>query len=192
MMEQLFGLSQLHNNSLVYDRYPVGYEPHHGQVMRNEQVRQAMLVLQVVQQVQHLRANRNVQRRYGFIRNYEFRRENAVPEVSPPSPDSMSLIAEKCFLFEYASITLQELAGRLGISPRQTERFLKKEYGESFQQKKTHARMAAAASFLADPSLSITAISDRLGYSSAEHFSHAFRNYYGVSPRQYRKDAALF
>lgn len=127
-----------------------------------------------------------------LIRNYEFRWENAVPEVSPPSPDSMSLIAEKCFLFEYASITLQELAGRLGISPRQTERFLKKEYGESFQQKKTHARMAAAASFLADPSLSITAISDRLGYSSAEHFSHAFRNYYGVSPRQYRKDAALF
>lgn len=122
-----------------------------------------------------------------LTRNYEYSRFGSAPPPALPVPSSMTLIAEKCFLFEYATITLEELARRLGISPRQTERFLKKEYSESFQQKKTHARMAAASSFLMNPALSITAISELLGYSSSEHFSHAFRKYYGVSPRSYRK-----
>lgn len=108
-----------------------------------------------------------------------------LPFLSPT--DSMSLITEKCFLFEYATITLEELAGRLGISPRQTERFLKNRYGKTFQQQKRNARMAAAISFLMDPSLRITRISENLGYSSVEHFSYAFRSYYGISAGSYRK-----
>lgn len=123
-----------------------------------------------------------------IIRNYEYKKETEKQFTSSVPSDSMSLITDQCFLFEYAEISLQDLAKRLGISPRQTERFLKKEYGETFQQKKNHARMEAAVSFLRNPSLSITRIAGQLGYSSVEHFSHAFRNYYGVSPRKYRKN----
>lgn len=123
-----------------------------------------------------------------IVRNYEYKKEEEKQFTTSVPCDSMSLITEQCFLFEYAEITLQDLAGRLGISPRQAERFLKKEYGETFQQKKTHARMEAAISFLRNPSLSITRIAGQLGYSSVEHFSHAFKCYYGISPRAYRKN----
>lgn len=122
-----------------------------------------------------------------IIRNYEYKKEAEKQFVSSTPADSMSLITDQCFLFEYAEITLQDLAKRLGISPRHAQRFLKKEYGETFQQKKNHARMEAAVSFLRNPSFSITKIAGQLGYSSVEHFSHAFRNYYGISPREYRK-----
>ena len=47
--------------------------------------------------------------------------------------------------------------------------------------------MSAAAILLTDKSKNITSIAEELGYSSPEHFSSAFRGYYGTSPREYRK-----
>ena len=93
---------------------------------------------------------------------------------------------EDYFLYEYPRLSLQELAGRLGLGPRQTERLLRRLYGRTFLQKKTEARMNAAAVLLADAGRSVTAVAEQLGYASVEHFSSAFRRYYGLSPRQYR------
>lgn len=47
--------------------------------------------------------------------------------------------------------------------------------------------MAAARLLLKNPSHTITDISIQLGYSSVEHFSAAFRQYYGMSAREWRK-----
>ncbi len=47
--------------------------------------------------------------------------------------------------------------------------------------------MAMAALKLSGSSDSITKISEDLGYSAIEHFSHAFKKYYGITARQYRK-----
>lgn len=122
-----------------------------------------------------------------LVRNYEQCREDET-QFQEKTPDAhMALIAEECFLYEYASLTLSDLASRIGLSPRQTERFLKRQYGKTFLQMRSQARMAAAASFLSDSDLSVLRISEMLGYSQVEHFSHAFRRYYGISAREYRK-----
>ena len=47
--------------------------PHDGQVVRDEQVREAELLLQLLQQVDDLRLNRNVQCRHRLVRNDEIR-----------------------------------------------------------------------------------------------------------------------
>lgn len=107
-------------------------------------------------------------------------------------PDRRSVIAEDYFLYEYKNAYLEELSKRLGLSPRQTERFLKGFYGKTFLQKRTEARMSNASMLLADSCLSITAVSEELGYSSVEHFSNAFRQYYGISPRNFRKKHLQF
>lgn len=121
-----------------------------------------------------------------LIRSYEQRKEEE-QHFQVKTPDGhMALIAEECFLYEYASLTLPALASRIGLSPRQTERFLKRQYGKTFLQMRSQARMAAAASFLSDTDLPVSIISEKLGYSSAEHFSNAFRRYYGISAREYR------
>ena len=95
---------------------------------------------------------------------------------------------EEYFLYQYRSLSLEDLAKRLGLSTRQTERLLQKQYGKTFLQKKTEARMSAAAILLSNAEYSITSIAEELGYSSIEHFTSAFRNYYDMSPRQYRKE----
>lgn len=100
---------------------------------------------------------------------------------------STSVIIEEYFLYEYASLSLQDLADRLKLSSRQTQRLLLEYYGKSFQQKKTEARMSAAAILLADKARTISSIAEDLGYCSAEHFSSAFRGYYQTSPTEYRK-----
>lgn len=105
-----------------------------------------------------------------------------------PVSNPNTLLIEECFLYEYATITLPLLAGRLGLSTRQTQRLLQETYSSTFRQMKTEAQMSAAISLLYDSSLSITAISERLGFSSPEHFSNSFRHYFGISPRAYRKN----
>lgn len=102
--------------------------------------------------------------------------------------DKTSVIIEESFLYEYRSLSLKDLAARLDLSTRQTERLLQKQYGKTFLQKKTEARMSAAAILLSDTKQSVTSVAEALGYSSIEHFSSAFRNYYHMSPSQFRKE----
>ena len=101
--------------------------------------------------------------------------------------DSNSIIIEEYFLYEYASLSLNALADKLKLSPRQTQRLIWKYYGKSFQQKKAEARMSVASILLKDEDRSIAFIADTLGYSSPEHFSAAFRKYYKMSPSEFRK-----
>ncbi len=121
-----------------------------------------------------------------LVRNYEQRSESSGHFAPTNLYDSKSVIIEEYFLYEYATLSLETLADRLKLSTRQTQRLLKEYYGKSFQQKKAEARMSAAGMLLQERERSISSIAEALGYSSTEHFSSAFRKYYGVSPRQYR------
>ena len=103
------------------------------------------------------------------------------------SVDEQYLMIEEAFLYEYATLTLSALAERLSLSTRQTQRLLLEHYGMNFQSKKTEAKMSAAAQMLHSKEMTITAIADELGYSSVEHFSSAFKKYYGMSASRYRE-----
>lgn len=119
------------------------------------------------------------------VRNLELK-----DKIEPASESSVAdrnyLIIEEYFLYEYQDLTLEKLSSRLGLSHRQTERLLQKHYGKTFLQKKYESKMSAALVLLKDSANSITDISVQLGYSSIEHFSAAFRKYYGISPREWR------
>ena len=122
-----------------------------------------------------------------LVRNYE----NMHPSRShfPPSNlgDSKYIVVEESFLYEFETITLDNLSARLGLSNRQTERFLKSYYGKTFIQKKADAKMSMAKILLNDSALTISDIAERLNYSTVQHFSYAFKQYYGISASSYRK-----
>lgn len=101
--------------------------------------------------------------------------------------DLTYLIIEEAFLYDYRDITLDELAKRVGLGKRQTERLLQLHYNKTFLQKKTEARMSAASSLLRDTDQSISSIALSLGYSSVEHFSNAFKRYSGHTASEFRK-----
>ncbi|MBR5347824.1 MAG: helix-turn-helix transcriptional regulator [Lachnospiraceae bacterium] len=99
--------------------------------------------------------------------------------------DRTYLTIEEAFLYNYRDLTLESLAALLGLSKRQTERLLIKHYNKTFQQKKKEARMSAACILLQSGEQSIASIAEELGYSSPEHFAHAFKNYYHLPPSAY-------
>ena len=122
-----------------------------------------------------------------ILRNYEPASNAAITYIPIPLVKAYILI-EDSFLLEYDTITLNELSRRLGLSTRQTSRILFNRYGQNFLQKRTEARMAAAATFLKEGKLSISEISDRLGYSYPNHFHTAFKNYYKMTVSEYKQN----
>ncbi|MDO4284906.1 MAG: AraC family transcriptional regulator [Eubacteriales bacterium] len=125
-----------------------------------------------------------------MVRNYEADSAAAPLPLSHDLHERRSIILEECFLYEYDSLTLPALAARLGLSCRQTQRLLAEQYSQTFQQRRTQARMSAAIAFLRSSDESVTAIAEHLGFSSVEHFCSAFRTYYGESPRACRNRMA--
>lgn len=116
--------------------------------------------------------------------------EPALP-LSPaflPQQTTQFCLIEDAFLYEYKELTLERLSKRLGLSMRQTERLLKKSYGSTFRQMKSKARMAAAAAALLSTDKTVARIAEETGYTSAEHFGRAFKEFYGVTVREYRQE----
>ena len=121
-----------------------------------------------------------------ILRNYDNKSDG--PIKSEPIPVAKTyILIEDSFLYEYATITMEELSKRLGLSARQTSRILSDYYGKNFVQMRTEARMAAAVAFLREGNLSISEISERLGYSCVNHFHAAFKNFYNETIGSYKK-----
>lgn len=128
-----------------------------------------------------------------MVRNYQGEADARFQASGQEEPGARlvthkSILIEKYFLFEYQHLSLDELAKRLSLSPRQTQRLLMTYYNKTFQEKKAEARMSAAAILLGDNKRTISSVADALGYSSLEHFSTAFRRYYGINPKDYRRN----
>lgn len=102
-----------------------------------------------------------------------------------------NLIIDDLFMNFCADLTLPKLSRAIGFSERQTQRYLSKEYGKTFNQKKLEARMSAAKVMLMDESLSVDDIALKLGCVGNSKFLSSFKNYYGITARQFRKDRKL-
>lgn len=82
--------------------------------------------------------------------------------------------------------SLESTASHLAMSPRTLQRKLATE-GESFSHALETVRMELADHYLRSTDASVMDISLMLGYSQASAFSHAFRQFQGMSPADYRK-----
>ena len=84
---------------------------------------------------------------------------------------------------------LAEIAASQHVSPRTLIRRLKRG-STSYQRILDDVRKTLSRDFLLNSAMSISRISWRLGYQDPSNFSRAFRNWYGMSPQQYRKNLA--
>lgn len=121
-------------------------------------------------------------------------RQYSETEISPTIPaktldDSRMIIIENSFMYHSSSITLKALSEKLGLSERQTDRIIRKQYGMSFQEKKRQVRMSTAARLLKTTDWYVTEIAKQTGYTSVEQFSHSFKRFYGMTATEYRVQA---
>ena len=82
-------------------------------------------------------------------------------------------------------LTFEQLAARLNISPRTLRRRLEQE-GTTFQELLAKVRSTLAKELLLTGKLSVEQVSERLGYSDAGSFYHAFKRWTGKPPSAFR------
>lgn len=84
-------------------------------------------------------------------------------------------------------ITIDELARKFLINPTTLKTLFKSVYGNSLASHIKEHRMESAARFLTETDMSISEISKNVGYESQSKFTAAFKSYYNILPKDYRK-----
>ena len=87
-----------------------------------------------------------------------------------------------------SDISFESVARAVNFSTSYISALLKKNLNTSFVKLLTGMRMEKAKELLADPSLKIIDIAERLGYNDSYYFSHCFKKYMEVSPKEYRNN----
>lgn len=90
-----------------------------------------------------------------------------------------------------SNITLQEIAKKEFLSPHYLSHEIKYATGNSFTDLVNQTRVEESVKLLLDSDLSISDISDEVGFSHVRYLNKNFKNYYGCTPLQYRKKNKL-
>jgi transcriptional regulator GlxA family with amidase domain len=85
-------------------------------------------------------------------------------------------------------LTTDEIAGLVGVSRRQLERLFRQYLGAMPSRYYLGLRLAKARTQLQRTSKSVVQISLACGFSSAAHFSNAYRERFKVTPREERRN----
>lgn len=94
---------------------------------------------------------------------------------------------QKCdLLYLNLSFIEQHYSEDISIEDISSSKVFRDTMGESPQGFLLHYRMARAAQLLTESRLPISTISTMVSYPNQLHFSRAFKNVYGISPRDYR------
>ncbi|WP_059102592.1 response regulator [Shouchella shacheensis] len=83
-------------------------------------------------------------------------------------------------------ITLEDVAGRIGISSYYLSKLFKDQFQVTFIEYLTNIRLEKAKELLLDGMISVKEIALNIGYKDPNYFSRVFKKETGLSPRDYR------
>lgn len=86
----------------------------------------------------------------------------------------------------HGDVSLESVAKSLAMSQRSLQRHLR-DNGTSFQELLDATRRQTAEHYLLNSSLQLTQIAALLGFKAQSNFSHVFRRWHGVSPREWKR-----
>lgn len=91
---------------------------------------------------------------------------------------------------ESEELSRETVANHVYLNPDYLDRLFKKEAGASVTEYIMRRRLDLAKDLLLKTNLPIGAIASQTGYSNFAHFSRRFKKQFGMSPADYRKQAA--
>lgn len=101
---------------------------------------------------------------------------------------SLMLLIEEYIQKHYKEeCTLEGLSEYVHISSRQLTRLIRQLYSKCFRQMLLEQRMSMANLLVEEDRISFDAIASEVGYGSLTAFYHAYLDYYGYTPGEYRK-----
>jgi len=84
-------------------------------------------------------------------------------------------------------VTLRDAADVFAFSPNYLGHLFKEETGETFSDYLIRRRMEKACEYLLDPRKKIYEITALIGYKNILYFNRQFKDHYGITPSEYRK-----
>lgn len=90
----------------------------------------------------------------------------------------------------YTTVDLNSAADAVHMSANYVSKIFKQNTGQNFSDYVLQVRMEKALELLRNPHYRIYEIGELMGYNYVKNFSRAFRDYYGISPREYRNGKA--
>ncbi len=86
----------------------------------------------------------------------------------------------------YATVTLEDLAGKFFLSAPYVSKYIKKYTNQTFEENLKRIRMQKAKALLKSTNAKVETISAKVGYENVEHFIRLFKKTFGVTPNKYR------
>lgn len=117
----------------------------------------------------------------GIVRSYEGQRRRMKPISLINS--TVDYIREH----HHERLTVEELADRAGLSPRQLHRKFHEVFGLSVQEFLIKTRIQAASDMLLHSDLSISQIAIDFGFCDQSAFTQLFRKHLGLTPHRFRQ-----
>lgn len=84
------------------------------------------------------------------------------------------------------TVTLEMVAAECHLSASYLSHLFREQSGLTFSQYVMNQRMEKSRELLRKNELKIYMIAEQLGYGNSKNYTRAFRNFYGVSPMEYR------
>lgn len=122
-----------------------------------------------------------------YLSKKNFTSQNQLIEFQPELINSIRTIHDQLLHHMEQRITIDELAKQYLINPTTLKNAFKSVYGTSLATHIKEHRMEQAAKMLKETNKTIAEIAQAVGYESQSKFTVAFKTYFNVLPRQYRK-----
>ena len=121
-----------------------------------------------------------------FIENNEFRYSD--DNANPVNLERLARIINYIETNYDKKITLSDLAEEEHLNMYHISHLIKDTTGLNFQNLLNYMRLEEAAKLLNEEKMTLTQISESCGFSSSSYFNKCFREWYGITPAQYKKE----
>ncbi|MCM1225689.1 MAG: AraC family transcriptional regulator [Lachnospiraceae bacterium] len=116
--------------------------------------------------------------------------DNITQNKKDESVDAVDRVVEYIEKHLAEDLSVRQLAGMAYISPDHLTRSFKKRFSQTVSDYILQKRMTLAGELLRDRRMTVTMVSDCVGFGNYSYFTEQFKKFYGVTPREYQKNQA--
>jgi len=103
------------------------------------------------------------------------------------SADAVDKVVEYIEKHLAEELSVRQLASMAYVSPDHLTRSFKKRFSQTVSDYILEKRMILAGELLRDRRMTITMVSDCVGFGNYSYFTEQFKKFYGMTPREYQK-----